>query len=195
MGNSIGILTYVWPTTNKILDNIPPNADKIFVMIANQYLPVVSVNMTGKPVNKKPIMSKSPSRKEALKCFTNDELIITSLENGIKLLHAFYTEHNTTEDFIEKNVFIFASPVLFELKNYINLDRLLKYDDISDYINTQNIPLYSLPYNKKQTYAPLRKTYDKLFIDGKCKFTKSTINSSEITNVYCFDGFGRLNIL
>lgn len=174
---------------------LPKNADKIYVAISTQYVPVVSLNLNPGPF-KKIVSSKQITREDVFKCVSYDDLIVTTLDNAYHLMTLLNPGHNTTPDFIENGVFMFASPVLFEVDDYYKLDKILSYEDLCGYMNTQNIPLYGQSINKM--FNPFRQVYDeviKSILGGKCVYTKSKINPFNVKHVYCCDGFGRLKRL
>lgn len=195
-------------TSSHLFSTQQTDPSKIIVAILKKYLPVVTVDFNTSIFTRLikgnyAVYPKSVTKKDYLQFVQNldsdvlssDEFIITTLENAyIYFGSMFYTGHNTTPDFISPGVFIFGSPVFVELteltSSSIILDNKLTYNDVCNYMNTKNIPL-CVPYNNN-IFSPSERVYDKIVTNKKIMFTRKPLKQFKITNIYCFDAYGKL---
>lgn len=71
-------------------------------------------------------------------------LVCGTLEEATAVAALMLKPHNTTPDFIESGVLIFATPVIFKFDTALEIDKLADVDanTLSNYQDTANIPAY-----------------------------------------------------
>ncbi|MFI4919807.1 MAG: hypothetical protein ACHP65_09655 [Legionellales bacterium] len=123
---------------------------KMYV-VSTQYQPLVTVNLkTPSLWGNKPVQKKSVSKQDLEATFNkskNQALIAcTNPEGAIAIMTCLLKDHNTTPEFIEQEVCLFASPVVYtvEIDRVENLAAKLQpvtVEDLFDYANPAAIPL------------------------------------------------------
>lgn len=121
---------------------------KLYV-ISTKYQPLVNVNM--QPLyGKKPVSKKSVSTQDLQTTFNAskaDTLIACdNKDDALAVMSLLIKEHNTTPDFIERGVRLFAVPVMYTVdvdSAALSDQTTLTADDLVSYADTTTIPLYS----------------------------------------------------
>ena len=183
---------------------------EIYVAISKKYVPTVvfrSQPTFSTLIYYGPycVTPKCVTTQDTLSCHTDDEYIITTLENATNYIFGlFYTGHNTTADFMSPGIRVFGSPVFFELTDEFDLNTKLKLSDVNLYMDTQNIPLHQsfTGDNKLIVYQHL---FDQCVSDPDTSditdtkrfsvnvmICKRKINKNMITKSYYFDAYGKL---
>ena len=129
---------------------------KMFI-ISKNYLPLVAVKL-GTPlgffetlysifIKRYTVMNKIILKSNIIDCLEfgkGDFMVCSSLDDAYKIVSFYLKGHNTTSDFIQPGIQIFASIVIFETNLKFEDDefREIKVEDIINYVNTSTIPLY-----------------------------------------------------
>lgn len=121
---------------------------KLYV-ISTKYQPLVNVNMQPE-FGKKPVSQKNISAHDLQTTFNaskNNPLIACdNKDDALVVMSLLIKGHNTTADFIERGIRIFAVPVVYTVEvesGALSDQMILTANDLIDYADTTTIPLYS----------------------------------------------------
>lgn len=129
---------------------------KMFI-ISRCYLPLVDVNLIQSYgffdmlntilYGRRVVYNKKITKFNIINCFEYGKgnlIVCKSLDDAYKIVSLLLKGHNTATDYIQSGIKIFSSIVIFEIDVIINKNEFNKItiDDLIDYTDTSNIPLY-----------------------------------------------------